>query len=202
MWSITQAKDIKQGGGPASDDERIVRENNWVRGINRGDEKAFEAMYKYYYPRLGQFLMRYVHSKKIAEDLIQNLFYNIWKNRTRLEPRGTLRAYLYTGIRNQAFKYLNKEKNRNHTDISKYPHLQEEPPFQEGNLEFKEFRKAVQEAVKQLPERRRHIFLLHREDKLTYREIAEVLDISIKTVETQMSRSIKFLSEKLAHFKY
>jgi RNA polymerase sigma-70 factor (ECF subfamily) len=61
-------------------------------------------------------------------------------------------------------------------------------------------KQAIREAVELIPKRRRRIFLMHREDGLTYREIAEVLDISVKTVETQMSRSLKFLRHKLAEF--
>ena len=172
-----------------------------MRGINKGDSKSFEAMYKYYYPRLGQFLLRYVYSQKTAEDLIHNLFYNIWQNRDNIEPRGTLRAYLYTAARNEALKYLSRNKEEDHSALGDHPHLKSEPTYPKEKIEYKEFEEAFRSAVKRLPEKRRQIFLLHREDKLTYREIADVLDISIKTVETQMSRSIKFLSQKLNHFR-
>lgn len=192
--------ELTQSQNVTGKDERVFRENNWVRGINNGDQKAFEAMYRYYYPRLAQFIMRYVHSKRSAEDVVQNIFYRLWKNRVRLEPKGTLRSYLYTAARNQSLKHLAKQKNENHSALFYYPHL-EGNLLPEERIEYKEFVEAFQDAVKQLPERRRHIFLLHREDKLTYREIAEVLEISIKTVETQMSRSIKFLTEKLSHFR-
>jgi RNA polymerase sigma-70 factor, ECF subfamily len=185
----------------SSKDERISRENAWVRGVSQGDGKAFEAMYRYYYPRLGQFLLRYVHSEKVAEDLIHNLFYNIWNNRTNLEPRGTLRAYLYTAARNQALKYLEKNKKHDHVSLENHLKLHGKENRSADTIEYKEFSQAVKRAVRQLPDRRRQIFLLHREDKLTYREIAETLNISVKTVETQMSRSLKFLGEKLAEFR-
>jgi RNA polymerase sigma-70 factor, ECF subfamily len=185
----------------SSKDERISRENAWVRGINQGDAKAFEAMYKYYYPRLGQYLVRFVYSQKTAEDLMHNLFYNIWENREKLEPRGTLRAYLYTAARNQALKYIDKDKNRSHVSLDDHLKLHGKENRSEETIEYKEFSQAVKIAVSQLPNRRKQIFLLHREDKLTYREIAETLNISIKTVETQMSRSLKFLGEKLAEFR-
>lgn len=201
MWSAQHLKDLEGTDNPVTDDERIKRENNWVKGLNRGDGKAFEAMYRYYYPRLGKFLIRYVHSKKVAEDLIHNLFYSIWKNREKLEPKGTLRAYLYTAIQNQAFKHLKKQKIRNHSDISNHMYLKENQPSQVENIEYQEFKDAVQNVISQLPEKRRQIFLMHREDNLTYKEIAEVLEISIYTVETQMSRSLKFLNEKLARYK-
>lgn len=201
MSPIHNLKEFDRTGADVVRDERVLREDRWVRAINRGDEKAYEEMYKFYYPRLGQFLLRYLPSKKEAEDVIHNLFFRVWKNRAKLKPQGTLRAYLYTAARNQALKHLGRNKDHRHSDLADYPHLQGEERYPEEKIEYKEFAAAFRNAVKQLPERRRHIFLLHREDHLTYREIADVLDISVKTVETQMSRSIKFLSEKLAHFR-
>lgn len=201
MWTFQNLKELEGVDVDLSKDERIQREDNWVRRIAKGEGKAFEAMYRYYYPRLGQFLLRYLYSKKAAEDVLQNLFFTIWKNRTNLEPRGTLRAYLYTAARNQALKYIKKNKKEAHSDLADHPYLESPLTYPEETIEYKEFVKAFQDAVQMLPDKRRQIFLLQREDKLTYSEIAEVLEISIKTVETQMTRSIKFLSTKLAHFK-
>lgn len=201
MRFIKQVAGLKGIDWHPSGDERLERENDWVRGLNRGEAQSFEKIYRYYYPRLGQFLMRYVHSKQVAEDLVHQVFFAVWKNRTRLEPKGTLRAYLYTAVRNQALKYLDKENSRQHIELGDHPELQARKFDREEHIEYKEFSRAVQAAIGQMPTRRRHIFLMHREDGLTYREIAEVLGISIKTVETQMRRSLKFLQHKLSHFR-
>lgn len=181
-------------------DERTIKEIEWVKGINEGDQKSFEALYRFYYPRLSQFAFRYVKSKGIAEDLVQNVFYNIWNKRKTLRPTGTLRAYLYTAVRNQAIKHLQLGRTRYRSeveDITRFESIGRNP---EEELSDKEFKDAVVRAVNSLPEKRRHIFLMHREDQLTYREISEVLDISIKTVETQMSRSLKHLRDQLSGF--
>ncbi|MDG5767575.1 RNA polymerase sigma-70 factor [Balneolales bacterium ANBcel1] len=182
-------------------EDRIRRDNSWVEGINNGDASSFEALYKHYYPQLGRFLLRYVQEKQVAEDIIHNVLYEIWKNRNRLEARGTLRSYLYTAVRNQALKYLKKEKGHLHVDVVDHPEIEHNPDYRDEDIEFVEFREAVRNALALIPEQRRNIFLMHREDQLTYREIAETLGISIKTVETQMSRTLKFLHKKLAHFK-
>lgn len=181
-------------------EERIRKENEWIRRIKKDDRKAFEALYRFYYPRLTQFAFRYVNSKQIAEDLVHNVFYEVWMHRARLKPQGTLRSYLYTAVRNQAFKLLEKKKVRNFTNPVELLSLKNEEINPEQKLSSKELEKAIIEAVKQIPERRRQIFLMHREDHLTYAEIAEVLGISIKTVETQMSRSLKFLRHELAEY--
>lgn len=201
MWTFQNLKELEGVEINTTKDERIQREDNWVRRMNNGDGKAFEAMYKSYYARLGHFLLRYLHSQKAAEDVLQNLFVKIWNNRTNLKPHGTLRAYLYAAARNHALNYIEKNKNESHSDLNDYPHLEAEPAYPEETIEYKEFVQAFRVVVQQLPEKRRQIFLLHREDKLTYREIAEVLGLSIKTVETQMTRSIKFLSNKLNDFR-
>lgn len=186
--------------GHLTHDERIRRENEWVKEIKKGQKEAFEALYRFYYPRLSQFAVRYVNSKQIAEDLVHNVFYNIWINRQRLKAQGTLRSYLYSSVRNQAFKFLAKKKVRNFTEPEELLILTSRDLNPVQALSSKELRQAIIEAIEQIPERRRQVFLMHREDKLTYTEIAEVLDISVKTVETQMSRSLKFLREKLAEF--
>lgn len=182
-------------------DERVIRDNKWVEDLNKGDKNAFEAIYKCYYAQLYHFLVRYLSSGPAIEDTIQQVFFNVWQNRENLEPRGTLKSYLFTAVRNQAFKQLDHDNkvDRNQSEwIENYQGSEKNP---ELHFELEELEKAYQEAVEKLPEKRRHIFLMHRQNNLTYQEIADVLEISIKTVETQMSRSIKFLSIYLKRFR-
>lgn len=182
-------------------DERIIRDNKWVDGINHGDMEAFEAIYKCYYSQLFYFLKRYLASESAIEDIIQNVFFNIWQKRTTLEPRGTLKSYLFTAVRNLALTQLESEKKyeRIAEEISDFTSIEEEEIYPSFNID--ELREAYQKVVAKLPKKRRHIFLMHRQDNLTYKEISEVLNISIKTVETQMSRSLKFLAESLSDYR-
>lgn len=184
----------------ATNDERTARENGWVREIWEGKKEGFEALYRFYYPRLCQFVFRYVKSKATAEDVVHNVFHKVWKNRAGLKANGKLRAYLYTAVRNESFKHLNKRKKDAFAEFDDLTFLKSREINPEDKMDAKEFQQAVQVAISKLPERRRSIFLMSREDKLTYREIAEVLDLSIKTVETQISRSLKHLRKELAHF--
>jgi len=176
-----------------------TQEKKWVTEVPRGNIDAFQEMYREYYPQLCQFLLRFVKSPVIAEDLVQDVFLNIWKNRLNWKPHGSLRAYLFVSAKNQALNHIKKWKVRNFSELKEEiveQTLVEEP---EELLMRTELERAVIATVKKLPERRRTIYLMHREDGLTYREIADMLDISVKTVETQMSRSLKFLRERLAH---
>lgn len=180
------------------DEERTEIENRLIRQMHRDDAAAFEQMYRHYFPRLSQFVFRYIHSEEIAQDVVQNVFFGVWKNRKNLKANGRLRSYLYTAARNQALKYLRSDVD--YYELEDISELKSQAINPEEKLSFNEFEQAVMEAVQELPERRRQIFLMHREDDLTYREIAEILGISIKTVETQISRSLKSLRKALSHF--
>ncbi len=183
------------------DDERVMRDNHWVEAINKGDKKAFEAIYKCYYPQLFHFLMRYIDSDSTIEDIIQNVFYKIWQNRTTIEPRGTLKSYLYASVRNQALKQIASEKKYSRAVSEAGEESCENGMDPESSYELEELQSAYQEAIQKLPERRRHIYLMNREDALTYNEIAGILKISVKTVETQMTRSLKFLATCLNKYR-
>ncbi len=181
-------------------DERVIRDDNWVRGLNEGDKKAFESIYKCYYSQLYHFLLRYSGSDAVIEDIIQQVFFKIWQNREKIEPRGTLKSYLFTAVRNQALKQIEFDKRLCGVDAEL---LNDSAVYQinpEDSIQLKELEEAYQAAVAKLPEKRRHIFLMHRQDNLTYKEIAAVLNISVKTVETQISRSLKYLACSLARF--
>lgn len=180
-------------------DERIRQENRWIEGVQAGDERSFEQLYRFYYPRLGQFLLRQVRSKSDAEDILHSIFLSLWKNRSGLRPAGTLRAYLYRAARNRAINH--QQRDSEHRELpADIPESLELELNRSDSLEYREFHEAFRKALAGLPDKRRQIFLMHRKDQLTYREIADVLGISVKTVETQMRRSIMHFEHKLRSF--
>ena len=196
-------KNIKSVGGidlSRDKDERIIRDNEWVRRINLGDPKAFEEMYKCYYPQLFHFLQRYLNTDEVIEDTIQQVFFRVWKKRDKVEARGTLKSYLYTAVKNQALKQIQKDKKTHYNNEQLHENSALVINNPENTIELKELNEAYMEAVEKLPEKRKHIFLMHRQDQLTYNEIAVILNISVKTVETQISRSLKYLANCLSHY--
>lgn len=182
-------------------DERMMRDDVWVEGLNQGDTHAFEAIYKCFYPQLFNYLLHYLKSESAIEDIIQGVFYRIWRNRESIEPRGTLRGYLFTSVRNQALKHIksNKRVEGQRTEATDENLIVYQNP--ESTYELHELEEAYQKTVQNLPEKRREIYIMHRQHQLTYREIAAILNISEKTVETQMRRALKFLSIHLLRFK-
>ena len=173
-------------------------EARWVEGIRTGDEAAFEALFRAYYDELCGFAWRYVRSAEIAEDLVQDVLGGIWRRRVRWRPTTTVRAYLYGAVRNEALKHLARE------DVAlrwRQQARQEAPPRErtpDEELGYEELAETVQGVIDRLPERRRLIFVLHRQHGLTYREIADLLEIAPSTVETQIGRALDALRKLLA----
>ena len=170
-----------------------------VERIRAGDEEAFDALFKMYYNNLCRFGWRYVNSTAIAEELVQDVFLRLWENRSTWKPLGTVRGYLYKSVKHRAIDYLkhqmviDKHKELIKTDI-KYVTMDVNDEHQDEHL-----REAIAKAIENLPERGRMVFKLHRYDGLSYKEIAQVMDISVKTVENQMTRVFKLLRQDLSH---
>ena len=158
----------------------------------------FVSSFFTFHEPLCHFAAEYVRSEHIAEEVVQEVFAEVWKKRENLDPNQSVKAYLYQSVKNRALDF-----QRRHQTEQKYLKRAtkgsqvktEEPKISlEGKSEFKI---AAQRAIENLPKRGRQIYKLSRKEGLTYREIATVLDISPKTVESQMSRSLKKLRQEL-----
>jgi len=169
----------------------------YVQGIINGNQRAFKAVFLRHYEPLCNFCWRYTRSKAISEDLVQEAFSDLWDLRETLDPDKKLRVYLYQAVKNKAYDYLAHQKvvRRYEADQSHGP--KKVAHQKKITQEDKTFIKAARRAIADLPPRARQTYLLHREDGLTYREIAEVMDITVKTVESQMSRALDILRGRL-----
>lgn len=173
-------------------------DREWIENIRKGDEESFEFLFKKYYLSLARFAWRYVGSKAIAEELIQELFTNLWEKREELDTKGSVRSYLYKSVRNLSLNHLKHQNVKNKYDSEWMAQIgNPQIEFRDDKRE-KQIREAIAQAIEELPERSRMTYKLHRYDGLTYSEIAEVMDISVKTVESQMTRTLKILRERLA----
>lgn len=172
-------------------------EDKLVERVRKGDGAAFEAIFRLYYTRLCKFVFHIVGSPAAAGDLVEDLFVKLWEGRKEWSPEGSLRTYLYKAAKNQALNYLKHQSvvRSWQREMANGMLLHEFGPEEE--LHQKELMNAIHHAIALLPERCRLIFVLHRQHGMTYREIAKVLDISVKTVETQMGRALKALRQIL-----
>ena len=167
--------------------------------IKSGDEKAFEALFRQYYPHLCLYATQILGNPSAAEEIVQELFVRLWEKREETEIETSLKNYLFRSVKNHCLNLIkhNQIKNKYSQKI-----LAENESFSAENdfeSQTELFRK-IEESIAELPEKRQKIFRLSRQEGLKYREIAEKMKISIKTVETQMGLAIKTLREKLRDF--
>lgn len=178
-----------------NDDENI--HDKIVDKIRSGDQCAFERMFHSYYSKLCVFSNSYVKSLDVARDVVQEVFIKIWDNHEEFNISHSLKAYLYQAVRNQSLNQIekSKQKRRLSESLRKHDYLLKEEHSADLNTE--ELTQKVWKLVEELPERRRTIFILYRRHGLSYKEIAEVMDIKRKTVENQMGKSLQFLRDRL-----
>ncbi len=159
----------------------------------------FDALFLAHYARLCQFAYRITGSRAAAEDIVQDLFLSLWSRRGEVDLVDPV-PYLFASVRNRAITHGRRERWRFLTLASRAGDVlgERSPAAEESDLS--ELAIALEREVQALPERRRLIFTLHREQHLTYAAIAATLEISIKTVETQMGRALKTLRQRLAPY--
>lgn len=171
-----------------------------VRKIRKGDQEAFEQLFLEYYEPLCKFAWRYTSSIHVSEELVQDIFLIVWESRKTLDPKKNIKSFLFQSVRNKALNYINHEElARNYNKEIEW--LNPSPARQTHKLDDNsEFVRAVRKAIEGLPEGAQNVYRLSRKEGLTYQEIAEVLDISQKTVESQMSRALKLLRKALSQY--
>ncbi len=164
------------------------------------DEKYFEEIFREYFIPLTSFAGKYTRDLDEAKDIVHQVFGNLWEKRKDLHVETSIRSYLFTSVHNRCLNYIRDNKKFVEAGLpdgesNLYAYIDHE-----DYLENEELRNRIHQALDQLPEKCRRIFVLSRFEEKKYREIASELDISIKTVETQMSKALKILKEKLADY--
>lgn len=160
--------------------------------IRNGDVNALRLLHERYFMPLCLFAQKSLKQKVVSEELVSNCFLRLWESRKSIDIRHAVRAYLYFMVRNQTIDYIRANRS---AAIFSDRELPEVPSEEEMNRE--EFYASLYQAIAKLPDQRRQILELAAFDSLTYREIAERLDISVNTVKTQMGRAYHFLKEEL-----
>lgn len=179
-------------------------EEEWLLRIKKGDKEAFSLFFYKYYNSLCYFAINILEDSHVAEDVVQDVFVTIWNRRKKLSVEGSIRSYLYKSVKNRSINYLRSKKLETKSleeailpeqDSEKIP----SEIMQEKEI-YDELVMAIEQAIEQLPKRQKLIFTLSRDEGLTYEEIAEVLDISVKTVKTQIGRSKVKMREVLSKY--
>jgi len=164
--------------------------------LSQGDEAAFKTLYDYYSPRLYQFAYAIIHSREMAEEIVADVFVQIWQKRVRIGSLDNLNWYLHITTRNIAYSYNrknNRRKNFNFEEAVLSNYQVHATP--EEILIGQEVLQVINQAINELPPKCKLIFRLIKEDDLKYREVAELLHLTLKTVENQMGIAIKKIHE-------
>jgi RNA polymerase sigma-70 factor (ECF subfamily) len=160
------------------------------------DLQAFEKLFKDYFTPLMVFSRRILADEDDAREVVHQVFINLWEKRKEMDLNTSLKSYLFTSVHNRS---LNVKRDRKKFSSEEVPESAGEWDVSD-QIEAMELEEKIRDAVEALPGRCREIFQLNRFDGLRYSEIAERLDISVKTVENQMSKALRILREQLARY--
>jgi RNA polymerase sigma-70 factor (family 1) len=156
------------------------------------DQKAYEELYVSLYKYLYNFAWSFVKSKQLAEEIVSDVFIKVWQKRTTLQSIDNFKVYLYVATKNISLNYLGKNRNQSYSDIEDLSaELVSNYSDPEQLLITSDMMVLINNAIAQLPSRCRLIFQLVKEDKMKCREVAEILQISPKTVENQVTIAVR-----------
>ncbi len=178
--------------------EQRRTESELVSRIRDDDATAFEKLFFAYCQPLIDFTRRFVQDTASAENIVQDVFLKIWMTRKQLNPSSNIRSFLYTIAKNEALKQLRHEDVRRQS-TAELRSSSARILTPEETVSQQEIGTSIRQAIGELPEQCRIIFSMNRFDRFTYAEIAEIMDLSIKTVETQMGRALEALRKRLRH---
>lgn len=171
-----------------------------ITTLKAGDLTAFEMLFRTYYQPLCNYAFTFVQDRDEAEEIVQSTFLNIWEKRESLSIHTGVKPYLYAMVRNACLNLLKHEK-------IKQQHAAMEMAVAERSVESvartvmaSELEAKIYQAMDHLPEQCRLIFKLSRFEELKYSEIAQQLDISVKTVENQMGKALRIMREQLKDY--
>ncbi|HNW98067.1 MAG TPA: RNA polymerase sigma-70 factor [Bacteroidales bacterium] len=168
--------------------------------VTKLDEVSFEKLFKNHFKGLTWFAVRYVKDIETAKEIVQDVFINLWEKRSHIDLSKPVKSYLASSVYNKSLNYIRDNKKFD-KDILAFETLFPDAGYEQTDrLVTDELEKNIKDAINELPEKCREIFIMSRYENLKYQEIADKLQISIKTVETQMSKALQHMREKLVEY--
>lgn len=159
----------------------------------------FEKLFKDHFVHLCNFARGYLNDTEDAKEIVQEVFFKLWQNRDSINLDKSVKSYLFTSVRNRSLNFIRDHKKFKSqvldVDIADYDLAFEQDVFSKYDLENR-----INVALNKLPEKCREVFVMSRQEELKYKEIAEKLNISVKTVEAQMSKALRILREELKDY--
>lgn len=168
--------------------------------VTENNTRAFEQIYLLLYKDLHQFAYSIIKSNHIAEEIVSDVFVQLWKNKSTLDKINNLRVFLYVAVKNLALTYLYKANKHRVCWIEQFangPEMTSSASSADDLLNAKELAGNLNKAINNLPLKCKAVFKLVKEDGLKYQEAAKILNLSIKTIENQMGIALKRLATAL-----
>lgn len=178
-----------------------------IQQLKNGNKDAFEYVFRQYFVKLCSYAQSILKKKEAAEEIVEDLFLYLWENCHDINITDSLPSYLFKSVHNRCLKYLRHlEVEQRYIDKQQKIYLDNDtgemisPDYPEANLISKELEQSIKKAVSNLPDQCREVFIQQRINNLTYKEIAEKLEISVNTVKTQMARALQKLRSELKEY--
>lgn len=182
----------------------MLREKQILSDLRNSDRHAFQSLFRYYYPRLKAYAATMVDDS-VAEDLVQDLFLYVWEHREDLIMGASFQSYLFQGIYTRCIDHSRKHASFSPCDMAVYEeYLTEQAAFLQNDdeaweeLYAKDFYQQLYELLKEIPQQRREVFFLAYLDGKKTKEIADQLDMPVRTVESHLHLTLKFLKKHLS----
>ena len=176
---------------------QINLDNVLLQKLKQGDKKALETLFKTYYSSLVKFARNILKNTEQAEDITQDVFIKIWDKREDLAHISSFKAYLFMAVRNQCFNTLKVNERKNWLDDEPENYENYMTNHVEATLNAKHLNQKINEAIELLPEKCKLTFQLSRFENLSYKEIADTMNVSVKTVENQMGKALALLRKSV-----
>ncbi len=169
-----------------------------INALKNGNTEQFEQLFRTYYPPLCMYAGRFVNREEDAEEIVQELFFQLWQKRHDLRIHTSLKAYLYRATYTGCMDKIRKNKVRQAYQQQQVK--QQEKGYEDHSIESGEVDRIIVETLNTLPETVKKIFRMSRFEGLKYREIATQLSISVKTVEANMAKALKLFRNNLKDY--
>ena len=169
--------------------------------IKHGDEQALELLFRKYNVRLCVFANKFLNDPEEAQEIVQDMFVKIWEGRDEIDPEDSLKSYVFKIVQNLSLNKLRRKKvESRYIEIYKLVYIEHQEFSAHESLLARELEEHIVHSIGKLPSGCRKVFELSRIEGLKYREIADNLHISVKTVEVQMSKALRSLRIELSDY--
>lgn len=167
-----------------------------MESLTNGEEKAYKFLLNKFHRKLNAYALTLVNDHSMAQDIVQNVFLKTWKNRSKLNPEFSIQSFLYKSVYNE---FINSYQQNKAMMLLQQKYVESMQYVVENTDEssIERMLAIINKEIQNLPNKCQQVFILSKKEGLTNIEIAEHLDVSIKTVEAQISKAYKILKEKL-----